>query len=136
MIDLRTLTNTFIHNKFSFAEILVTFLMISIFSLFQAGSPGFFNQKISPDFNFFRLTGLTAASLAHTLTIREQAELTRNLVASMEAVLQRRLFYRQLERDKIKSLQHNKGNFEAKSTISDLSKRELTWWENNIMAAT
>ena len=54
----------------------------------------------------------------------------------MEAVPYRRLFYRQLEREKIKSLQQNKGNFEAKITLSDLSKKELTWWENNIMTAT
>ena len=54
----------------------------------------------------------------------------------MEAVPYGRLFYRQLERDKIKSLQQNKGNFEAKITLSDLSKKELTWWENNIMTAT
>ena len=77
-----------------------------------------------------------AARLAHTPTIRELAKLNRSLVASMEAVLYGRLFYRQLERDKIKSLQQNKGNFEAKITLSDLSKKELTWWENNIMTAT
>ena len=29
-----------------------------------------------------------------------------------------------------------KGNFEAKITLSDLSEKELTWWENNIMTAT
>ena len=68
----------------------------------------------------------TAARLAHTLTIRELTKLIRNLVASMEAVPYGRLFYRQLERDKIKSLQHNKGNFEAKITLSDLSKKELS----------
>ena len=78
----------------------------------------------------------TAARLAHTLTIRELAKLIGNLVASMEAVPYGRLFYRQLEREKIKSLQQNKGNFEAKITLSDLSKKELTWWENNIMTAT
>ena len=70
----------------------------------------------------------TAARLAHTLTIRESAKLTGNLVASMEAVPYGRLFYRQLEKDKIKSLQHNKGNFQAKITLSDLSKKEFTWW--------
>ena len=78
----------------------------------------------------------TAARLAHTLTIRELAKLIGNLVASMEAVPYGRLFYRQLEREKIKSLQQNKGNFEAKITLSDLSKKGLTWWENNFMTAT
>ena len=46
LIDLRTFISTFRHNKRSFAEILVLFLVISIFSLFLARSPGFFNQKI------------------------------------------------------------------------------------------
>ena len=78
----------------------------------------------------------TAARLAHTLTIRELAKLIGNLVASMEAIPYGKLFYRQFERDKIKSLQQNKGNLGAKITLSDLSKRELTWWENNIVTAT
>ena len=78
----------------------------------------------------------TAARLAHTLTIRDLAKLIVNLAASMEAVPYRRLFYRQPEREKIKSLQQNKGDFEAKVTLSDLSKKELTWRENNIMTAT
>ena len=46
-----------------------------------------------------------AARLTHTLTIRELAKLIGNLVASMEAVSYGRLFYRQLERDKIKLFQ-------------------------------
>ena len=78
----------------------------------------------------------TAARLAPTLTIRELAKLIGNLVASMEAVPYGRLFYRQLERDKTKSLQQNKGSFEVKITLSDFSEKELTWWENNIMTAT
>ena len=78
----------------------------------------------------------TAARLAHTLTIRDLAKLIVNLAASMEAVPYRRLFYRQPEREKIKPLQQNKGDFEAKVTLSDLSKKELTWRENNIMTAT
>ena len=78
----------------------------------------------------------TAARLTQTVTIRELAKLIRNLAAFTEAVLYERHFYRPPERDKIKSLQQNKGNFEAKITLSDLSKKELTWWENNIMTAT
>ena len=54
----------------------------------------------------------------------------------MEAVPYGRLCYRQLERDQVKSLQQNKGSIEAKITLSDLSKNELTWRENNIMTAT
>ena len=77
----------------------------------------------------------TAARSAHVLTIRELAKLLGNLVASMEVVLYGRLFYRQLERDKIKSLQKNKGNFDAKITLSERSKKDLTWRENNTMTA-
>ena len=40
LIDLRTVINTFMHNT------LVIFLVVWIFSMFLAGSPGFFNQKI------------------------------------------------------------------------------------------
>ena len=78
----------------------------------------------------------TPAKSAHTLTIRELAKLIGSIVASMEAVLYGRLFYRQFERDKIKYLQQSKGNFDAKITLSDFSKEKLTWWENNIMTAT
>ena len=51
----------------------------------------------------------TASKLAHSLTVRQLAELIGNLVASMEA----------------KFLQQNKSNFEVKITLSDLSKKEL-----------
>ena len=39
---------------------------------------------------------------SHSLTIRELAKLIRNLITSMEAVPYGRLFYRQLEKVKIK----------------------------------
>ena len=35
----------------------------------------------------------------------------------------------------IKSLQQEKGNFEAKITLLYLSKKELAWWEINVMTA-
>ena len=66
----------------------------------------------------------TAARLGHILTIRDLAKLIGNFVTSMEATPYGRIFYRQLEKDKIKSLQQNKGNFEAKITLSDLSKKK------------
>ena len=68
----------------------------------------------------------TTARLAHTLAIRELTKLMGNLAASMEAVSYGRLFYRQHKRDKIKSPQQYKGNFKAKITLSDLSKKEFT----------
>ena len=78
----------------------------------------------------------TKAKLAHTLTIRELAKHMGNLVASKEAVSYERPFRRQLESDKIKSVQQNKGHFEANITLTHLSKKELTWWENNTKPAT
>ena len=39
-------------------------------------------------------------------------------------------------KNQIKSLQQNKGDFEAKIALSDLSTKELTWSENNIITAT
>ena len=59
----------------------------------------------------------TEAKLAHTFSTRELAKRTGNLVASTEALSHGKLFHRQLERDKIKSLQQNKGNFEVKVTL-------------------
>ena len=44
LIGLRTFINAFRHNKCSFVETFVLFLVISIFSLFLAGSLGFFND--------------------------------------------------------------------------------------------
>ena len=60
LIDLRTFINTFKHNKCSFAETLIIFLVISIFSLISPRSPDFFNQKIIylQISIFLRLTGL------------------------------------------------------------------------------
>ena len=83
-----------------------------------------------------KLNLCTAGRLTLILTITELAKLVGNLVASMETVSYGRLFYRQLDRDKIKSLQQEKGNFEAKITLLYLSKKELTWWEINVMTAT
>ena len=65
LIDLRIFIDTFRYNKCSFAETLVLFLVISIFSMFLAVSPGFFNQKIKnlQISIFFRLTSLRIAFL-------------------------------------------------------------------------
>lgn len=46
------------------------------------------------------------------------------------------LFYKQLESDQIKSVQQNKGYFEANITLSNLFIKELTWWENNTKLST
>ena len=46
-----------------------------------------------------KLNFSTAARLAHTLAIRELTKLIGNLVASIEAILYGRRFYRQLEKE-------------------------------------
>ena len=50
------------------------------------------------------------------------------LVAYLPAVECGKLFYRQLEKDKILALARNKGNFDATMAISKESRRLLDWW--------
>ena len=45
-------------------------------------------------------------------------------------------FYRQFEKDKIKSFQQNKDNLEEGLQLHVSLKKELTWLENDIMTAT
>ena len=69
----------------------------------------------------------TTTRSAHTLTLRELSQLIGNFVASMEAVPYGRIFYRQLERDKVKFSKQNKQNFEAKVTLPDLEKQKFNF---------
>ena len=45
-------------------------------------------------------------------------------------------FYRQFEKEKIKSFQQNKDNLEERLQLHVSLKKELTWLENDIMTAT
>ena len=76
LIDLRIFINTLMHNKCSFAETLVIFLVISIFSLILPRSPGFFNQKIKylQISIFFRLTGLSQKYSKYCIWIQTPKE--------------------------------------------------------------
>ena len=72
----------------------------------------------------------------HRLSIRECCKLIGTLVASFPAVPHGKLFYRQLENDKIMALKRAKGNFEAFMNISDLSIQDINWWLRNIRSAS
>ena len=70
------------------------------------------------------------------LTIRIVAILIGNFTAAMEAVHYAKLHYRSLENSKICALkQNNRGNFEAPFELSEGNKREILWWEHNIMGS-
>ena len=65
-------------------------------------------------------------------SIRHVAKVIGNMVASFPAVPYGKLFYRQLELDKIQALRKNKGNFDKTCHLSENSLNELHWWVNNI----
>lgn len=56
-----------------------------------------------------------------TNTIRDLSAIIGNLVASFPAVTHGKLFYRQLENEKIKALKEAKGQFDAGVHLSDLA---------------
>ena len=65
-------------------------------------------------------------------TIREVASLIGSLISSCPGVGYGRLHYRNIERDKINALKSQKGNFEAKMSLSHESLEELAWWIQNV----
>lgn len=71
-----------------------------------------------------------------TVSIREVAKLLGNIAASFEGVEHGRLFFRNLEHDKIISLKTAKGNFEAVCQISEEGRRDIEWWRDNIIHAS
>lgn len=66
------------------------------------------------------------------ITIRELAEVIGILVANLPGVTYGRLYYRHLECNKIKSLRSATGDFNAKTTLTSLSRLDLVWWLKNI----
>ena len=65
-------------------------------------------------------------------TIREVASLIGSLISSCPGVGYGRLHYRNIKRDKINALKSQKGNFEAKMSLSHESLEELAWWIQNV----
>lgn len=70
-----------------------------------------------------------------TDTIRDLSAIIGNLVASFPAVTHGKLFYRQLENEKIEALKEAKGQFDAGVHLSDLAIKDLHWWLRNILGS-
>lgn len=68
-------------------------------------------------------------------TIRELSTAICNLVASFPAVPHGKLFYRQLENEKITALKEARGQFDAEIRLSDLALSDLQWWLSNISSS-
>jgi len=70
-------------------------------------------------------------------TIREVAQVIIGLiVSSFPAIQYAQLHYRTLESEKIYALKVNAGNYEFTMTLSQMAKREFTWWIENIDMAS
>ena len=65
------------------------------------------------------------------VTIRELARVIGTLVSAFPAVKFGQLHYRHLESLKIKSLQFNNWDFEAKILLDNASLADLNWWTSN-----
>jgi hypothetical protein len=69
------------------------------------------------------------------LSIRECSKLIGTLVATFPAVPHGKLFYRQIENDKIKALKSAKGDFDREMKLSQVSKQDIKWWIENIRSS-
>lgn len=65
-------------------------------------------------------------------SIREVARVIGLIVSSFSAVDYGKLFYRSLEKEKIKALKISRGNFDASMAVTAEMKQDLTWWIENI----
>ena len=68
-------------------------------------------------------------------TIRELSCIIGNLVASLPAMTHGKLFYRQLENEKIAALKTSRGNFDDGINLSQRAIKDLCWWIDHIGAA-
>ena len=66
------------------------------------------------------------------ITIQQLAKIVGTLVASLPGVQYGKVFYRQCDNYKTKALKENKGNFNAKITLPNSCKEDLSWWDSNI----
>ena len=66
------------------------------------------------------------------VTIRKLACLIGKLVSSFPAVPYGKLYYRDLERVKVKALKDNGGKFDEHVTLNKPALEEVLWWCNNI----
>ena len=64
--------------------------------------------------------------------IRQVAKVVGKMVAAFPGVEFGPLYYRKLDNDKSTALKINRGNYEAKTILSEQSKLDLKWWIENI----
>ena len=67
-----------------------------------------------------------------TAKIREVAKVVGTMVASFQAVTYGKLFYRELEKEKIKALKQKQGNFDETMNVTEAMKLDLKYWIDNI----
>ena len=65
-------------------------------------------------------------------TIRELARVVGKIVSSFPGVMYGPLYYRLLERDKIRALQINRWDFDKRVSLTPGAKSELSWWTTNV----
>ena len=66
------------------------------------------------------------------LTMEYVAKIIGYIVSSLPAVQFGALYYRSIERDKIRALAVSKGYFEAKMSLSVKAQHEVKWWIDNV----
>jgi len=69
------------------------------------------------------------------IKIRKLAKLLGKISSSFPATKFGKLFFRALERDKIKALRSVFGNYESKMTLTDQAKTDIKWWIDNVHTA-
>ena len=60
--------------------------------------------------------------------IRDVMRVVGMMVVNIPGVRYGKLFYKQLEIDKIRALKLNKGNFDRRMQLSDTAKSDINWW--------
>ena len=74
-----------------------------------------------------------ALLLKQSCSIKTLASFLGNIVSSSEAVPNEKLYYRNIEQQKIEALKTLKGNFDTKKQkLSSASLSEIKWWYNYI----
>ena len=69
------------------------------------------------------------------LSIRFVARVIGKIVSSLPGSEFGKLHYQNLERDKIRALALNRGDYDAKMQLSVLAKEDLLWWVENVQQA-
>ena len=69
---------------------------------------------------------------AKSNTIRELCKIIGMLVSLFPAVQLGKLYYRQLENEKIMALRKSRGDFDSKIILSQIAKSDLQWWLDNL----